>query len=158
MENKTYLWQLSSYKTDSKRGNFYPMPKQSTSVLIKSQDEKDNHSPNKLISFPGEFSKLGCLKSSCSLWSVILTVSTLYTTVLTSKLQILSPKLLYLDVGHNFKGDSCKIEGVHCKIHQIPPVMYILIESTIPHFLDFSPDKTCRKKESSLSWQGIIRH
>lgn len=31
MENKMYLWQLSSYKTDSKWGNFYPMPKESTS-------------------------------------------------------------------------------------------------------------------------------
>lgn len=157
MENKMYLWQLSSYKTDSKWGNSYPVPKESTSVLIKESGWGDL-SLNKFISLPSEFSKLDCLKSSYSRWSVILilTVSTRFTTVLTSKWQIPSPKLLYLDVGNNFKGDSCKIEGVHCKIHQIPPVVYVLIESAIPHFLDFSPDKTCRKQESPLSWWGII--
>lgn len=157
-ENKV-LWQLSSYKRHRKWRNFSPVPKQSIALLIK-ESEWAGCSFSEQNSFPGEFPKLDCLKSCYFLCFVILiwTVCTLCTTALTSTLQIPPPKLLYLDIGNNFKGDGCKIEGVHCKIHQIPPVMYVLIESTIPHFLDFSPDETCRKKGSSLPWQGIICH
>lgn len=146
MENKTHLWQLSRCKMDTKWGNFYSMPKQSTSVLIK-ESGWEGWSLSKQIH-----------KLEKQLFSLILTVTTLCTTVLRSKLHNYRSRDIYLDVGNNFKGDSCKVEWVHCKIHQIPPVMYVLIESTIPHLLDFSPDKTCGKKKSSLTWQGIICH
>lgn len=150
------LWQLSSYKTNSEWGNFHPMPEQSALVLIKESGWGGGSFSKQINKLSRWIFKTGQVGKQ--LLSLIQTVSTLCTTVLTSKLQSLSPNLLYLDVGNNFKGDSCKIEGVHCKIHQIPPVMHVLIESTIPHLLDFSPDKTCIKTESSLSWQGIICH
>lgn len=168
-----HCWRTSSARQKTKCFGNWVAPKGTESAEIspqcpnnlfnfqsKGQNEQDVNSPNKIITFPGEFPQLDSLESCCFLCSVILiwAVCTLCTTALTSTLQIPSPKLLYLDVGDNFKGDSCKIEGVHCKIHQIPPVMYVLIEATIPHFLDFSPDETCGKRGSSLPWQGVICH
>lgn len=54
--------------------------------------------------------------------------------------------LRYLDVCDNFQGDGCQVERIHCKIHQVPPVVYILVEASVPHLLDFSPNKTCGKR------------
>lgn len=64
----------------------------------------------------------------------------------------------YLDIGHNLQGNSCQVEGVHCKIHQIPPIMDVFSESTIPHFLYLPPDETWRMEAIIFLYQGSVEN
>lgn len=57
----------------------------------------------------------------------------------------------YLDISHNLQGNSCQVEWIHCKIHQVPPVMDVFSKSTIPHFLNLPPNETWRMEAIGLS-------
>jgi len=63
MENKTYLWQLSSYKMDSKLGNFYPRPKQSTSLIIKESGREGQSFPKQINKLSRRIFRTGLLEN-----------------------------------------------------------------------------------------------
>lgn len=48
----------------------------------------------------------------------------------------------YLSVGYNLEWNSGQVKGVHNKVHQVPPVMDIVLKTTIPHLFDFCPDES----------------
>ncbi len=57
---------------------------------------------------------------------------------------------MYLNIGNNLQGDGCKIEGIHHKVHEIPPVMDVILKSTIPHLLDLRPYESCKGGQDIL--------
>ena len=53
----------------------------------------------------------------------------------------------YLHERHDFQGDCRQIQGVHHEVHQIPPVVDVILKATVPHLLDFPPNETCNDKK-----------
>lgn len=51
----------------------------------------------------------------------------------------------YLYISDNLQWNGCKIQGVHYKVHQVPPVIYVVFEATIPHLFDLGPYKALEK-------------
>lgn len=56
----------------------------------------------------------------------------------------------YLYICHNLQWNGCKIQGIHHKVHKIPPVMDVILKSTIPHLLDLRPYESCNSGQRVL--------
>ena len=48
----------------------------------------------------------------------------------------------HLGVGHDLQGDGGQIEGVHDEVHEVPPVVDVVLEAAVPHLLDLCPDES----------------
>lgn len=60
---------------------------------------------------------------------------------------------------NNFQRNRSQVQRIHYKIHQIPPVVNIILQSTVPHLFNFAPDKPCKyieKKKIPLTIVGYI--
>lgn len=51
-------------------------------------------------------------------------------------------KTSYLGVGYNLERYGGQVQRVHDKVHQVPPVMDVILETTVPHLLNLSPDES----------------
>lgn len=47
----------------------------------------------------------------------------------------------YLYIGHYLQWYGGQVEWVHGEVHQVPPVVDVLCESTVPHLLNLCPDE-----------------
>lgn len=47
---------------------------------------------------------------------------------------------------YNLQGDGCQVERVHDKVHEVPPVVDVILEPTVPHLFDLCPDETCMRE------------
>lgn len=53
----------------------------------------------------------------------------------------------YLYKRNDLQGDCGQIQGVHHKVHEIPPVVDVILQAAVPHLLNLSPYKTCNYRE-----------
>lgn len=48
----------------------------------------------------------------------------------------------YLHVGYDLQRNGGQVQRVHDKVHQVPPVVDVVLEATVPHLLDLCPDES----------------
>lgn len=47
----------------------------------------------------------------------------------------------YLGVGYDLERDGGQVQGIHDEVHQVPPVVDVVLETTVPHLFNLSPDE-----------------
>ncbi len=53
-----------------------------------------------------------------------------------------------LDPGDGSQGDGAQVEGEHDEVEPVPPLADVRLGPFLPHLLAFSPDETCKKRDS----------
>lgn len=53
---------------------------------------------------------------------------------------------LYLHIRHNLEGNGRKVQGVHDEVHQVPPVVQVVLDTAVPHLFDLSPYEALRRR------------
>lgn len=51
-------------------------------------------------------------------------------------------KSSYLGVGYDLERNGGQVQRVHDEVHQVPPVMDVILEAAVPHLLNLSPDES----------------
>lgn len=51
-------------------------------------------------------------------------------------------KTSYLGEGYNLERNGGQVQRVHDEVHQVPPVMDVILETAVPHLFNLSPDES----------------
>lgn len=53
---------------------------------------------------------------------------------------------LYLNICNDLQGNGRNVQGVHNEIHQVPPVVQVVLDPAVPHLFDLGPYKALRRR------------
>lgn len=61
---------------------------------------------------------------------------------------------MHLGVGHDLERNGGQVERIHDKVHQVPPVVDVILETSIPHLFDLGPDESWTGRAAATTQQS----